>query len=120
MKKALVNKIKKQLEDQKNEIISIISKPKNSIYTEIDNHGDSVDLIQGEILIIANEQLIARNKEKLVKIDAALKKIEKGEFGSCDECGMDISEKRLLFNPAFYLCISCAEAIEIQGKKRLL
>jgi DnaK suppressor protein len=112
MKKVLVNKIKKQLEDERD---AILSKPKVEIIIDID--GDEVDQIQGKILVAANDQLIARDKEKLAKIKIALEKIEDGEYGDCEECGDSIAEKRLLFNPSFNLCISCAEAKEIFKNK---
>lgn len=46
---------------------------------------------------------------ELQKIEAALKRIETGDFGYCVRCDEEIAEKRLENDPATALCISCAK-----------
>jgi DnaK suppressor protein len=53
-----------------------------------------------------------RRRQHLVEIDAALARIETGEYGDCFECGELIHPGRLAADPAVRLCISCAEALE--------
>jgi DnaK suppressor protein len=53
-----------------------------------------------------------RRRRHLVEIDAALKRIDDGEYGLCSECGEFISMGRLAANPAVRLCIACAQALE--------
>jgi DnaK suppressor protein len=50
--------------------------------------------------------------EVVQRIDLALRKIdtEPEEYGVCEECGDDISEKRLSFMPYATLCIECQTA----------
>lgn len=114
MRKPFLNKIRKILEDQRSEIIA---KVKNNAAIDIDIDGDETDEIQGKILALANAQLIARDKEKMVRIENALRKITDGTFGYCEECGEEIVEKRLLVNPGFITCIACAEQLEIISKR---
>lgn len=52
---------------------------------------------------------------EVLRIQAALARIEKGEFGICLACEEEISDKRLDFDPSLPTCIECAEAAE---KKR--
>jgi len=47
-------------------------------------------------------------EERLRKIEKALKKIEKGNYGLCEECGQKIEDTRLKIDPAAELCRSCA------------
>jgi len=47
-------------------------------------------------------------KERLKKVEKALKKIERGNYGFCDKCGQKIEETRLKIDPAAELCRSCA------------
>lgn len=115
MKKVFLNKIKKMLEGQKSEMLEKAAS--TPMLVEVDIDGDDVDVIQGHILAHTNSQLVQRDKEKMMRIDKALKKIDDGSFGVCEECSEDIAEKRLMFNPGFSNCISCAEAIEIENKK---
>jgi len=114
MKKAFTNKIKKLLEEEQQQIVA---RAKSNANVDIDIDGDETDEIQGKIIALANRQLIARDKEKLMKIEAAYRKIADGTYGVCSECEELVSEKRLLFNPIFDTCISCAEQIELMKKK---
>ena len=114
MRKIFLNKMKKLLEAQRTEIIE---KTKLNTDLDIDTQGDETDLIQAKIIALANAQLVARDKDKMLKIEIALKKIADGTFGYCDECNEEISEKRLLVNPGFITCISCAEQLEILSKR---
>lgn len=41
-------------------------------------------------------------------IEAALDRIEAGEYGRCAECGEPISPQRLELDPAVPTCIACA------------
>ncbi len=45
-------------------------------------------------------------------IEAALERIERGDYGLCVECGDVISEKRLEAVPAAELCINCKDRKE--------
>jgi len=49
-----------------------------------------------------------RRKIELQKIDAALRRIEDGEYGYCVACGDEIPKARLAFDPAVASCINCA------------
>lgn len=47
-------------------------------------------------------------KAEMAKIDAALARIEEGEYGYCVKCGALISEERLDVLPYTPLCRNCA------------
>lgn len=53
-----------------------------------------------------------RRRQKLLQIEAALKRIEENDFGHCQECGEDIAYARLEVDPTALLCIQCASALE--------
>jgi DnaK suppressor protein len=62
---------------------------------------------------------IREREAKLIsKIEEALTRIEEGTFGTCEECGEDISEKRLKARPVTTLCINCKRQQENQEKLR--
>src|SRR5581483_7537204 len=68
---------------------------------------DEMDLASSEYLQSFTFRLRGREKVFLEKIDRALVKIEAGDFGACEECGEDISLKRLEARPETSLCIRC-------------
>jgi len=49
-----------------------------------------------------------RRRERGPHIEAALRRIEQGEFGRCTRCDDAISEKRLEVDPTYLLCVNCA------------
>ena len=112
MKKEFIKMVKSTLDTQKQEIIE---RQANAI--DIDLSGDEVDAIQGEILANIQSHLLERDRNKLKLIDGAFAKISEGSFGYCEECGEEISQKRLEFNPLFINCIGCAEQLEVEAKR---
>jgi DnaK suppressor protein len=46
-------------------------------------------------------------KRVLPQIDAALKRIDDGKYGTCTSCGKPISEGRLEARPSSTVCIEC-------------
>lgn len=55
------------------------------------------------------DQLDEIERAELIKIDAALNRIENGSFGICSECSGAIGEKRLKAVPFATICIDCKE-----------
>jgi len=49
----------------------------------------------------------ARREGRFAQIEAALKRIEAGEYGTCLECGTAIPVKRLDIDPAVAHCVDC-------------
>jgi len=52
------------------------------------------------------------DRQLLDSIDAALSRIEEGEYGKCDNCGDLIHEKRLDAFPCSQHCVDCQELNE--------
>jgi DnaK suppressor protein len=74
--------------------------------------GDEVDQSISDYF---NSHLLRfRNRDAfyLKKIDKALKKFERNEYGKCDECDYWIKFVRLLARPTAELCIVCKEESE--------
>ncbi len=54
------------------------------------------------------EALAGSLRESLNDVEAALAKLDKGTFGTCEGCGQPIAPARLEAKPAAKLCIDCA------------
>jgi DnaK suppressor protein len=57
-------------------------------------------------------RLAEADTKELMRIDAALLRMEDDTFGTCIECGEYIEEKRMIALPTAARCISCQEARE--------
>jgi len=56
--------------------------------------------------------LASNERELLYSLEEALKKIEEGSFGICEECANSIAKTRLKALPYARLCVKCQEKKE--------
>ncbi|MBU6427919.1 MAG: TraR/DksA C4-type zinc finger protein [Cyanobacteria bacterium REEB65] len=56
-----------------------------------------------------------RFMESLVGVEAALQRLEVGEYGHCARCGKPIPESRLRVVPQTPFCIACGREQEAEG-----
>ena len=68
-----------------------------------------MDAMQAQAMAKASVQ---RRDAALRRIAAAIKRIDEGEYGRCQECDEAINPKRLEFDPTVLLCIDCANQSE--------
>lgn len=66
-------------------------------------------------------ELRARDRERklIKKIDQTLERIEKDDYGYCDDCGVEIGIRRLEARPTATLCIDCKSLAEIKEKQTM-
>ena len=64
-----------------------------------------MDAMQVQAMAKAEE---ARRQQRLRLIEAALRRIDEGEYGYCVACGDDIVPGRLVSDPASPRCVACA------------
>ena len=65
-----------------------------------------MDALQSQAMQLATER---RRTLEVKRIDSALQRMDKGEFGYCVSCGYAIELKRLETNPVAPTCIDCAQ-----------
>ena len=65
----------------------------------------AMDAMQQQAMAQSNER---QRSAELARIDAALKRVETGDYGYCLACGDEIVEKRLAFDASVAFCIACA------------
>ncbi|AQZ94137.1 RNA polymerase-binding protein DksA [Halopseudomonas phragmitis] len=61
-------------------------------------------------------RMLEREKKLLDKIDQALERLARGEYGWCEETGEPIGLQRLLLRPTATLCIEAKERQELREK----
>lgn len=59
-----------------------------------------------------------RERRLISKVQEAIVRIDDGTYGICDQCGEEISEKRLEARPVTTCCIECKKEEEEQEKAR--
>ena len=108
---------KKKLTEWKTEIVRTNN---DALYnSSLDDNGASADIVdQASSYTEKNVEMRAINRQiKLItKIDQAVKKIQKGTYGYCEETGEPIGLKRLIARPIATLCIAAQEKHEKEEK----
>jgi DnaK suppressor protein len=97
------NILNKKLESLLDEALKTV----DTMTKEDDNFPDPTDRATMES--DRNFELRIRDRERrlIPKIQEALQRIEDGIYGICEECGGEISEKRLESRPEATMCIVC-------------
>lgn len=109
--------IKKQLIEKRDEIIKEArNEIKKNVKVEARQIVESA-LDDGDLSVIDLSQDIAlkrlgAHRENLIKIDEALRKMQDGTYGVCDDCGEHISAGRLKVMPSAIFCRDCQEKRE--------
>jgi DnaK suppressor protein len=117
MNKVQLKKFKTLLTEKRDEIVKKAKQTLEEDMTlDANDLPDEMDLASSEYLQSFTFRLRGREKVFLDKIEKALRKIEDGSFGVCEECGEEISIKRLEARPETTLCIRCKEDQERHEK----
>lgn len=106
LRKALLRKKDDILKEVKDEIAKYISGDNRQL---VDTANDDGDWAQVDISEDISLQRLSAHRKLMYNIDEALRKIAEGTYGVCEECGEEISSKRLLVLPTATLCLDCQE-----------
>ena len=113
---------------QKEHFHNILAKWKNQLMSEVDS---TVGHMKQEALSLPdpldratqeegfNLELRTRDRERklIKKIEQSLDDIDKGVYGYCEECGVDIGIRRLEARPTADKCIDCKTFSEIRERQ---
>lgn len=109
---------RQKLESWKNELLKESSQTLNNLQTENEAKPDMTDRASEEIDRTFELRTRDRERKLINKIDAALRRIEDGTYGYCEETGEPIGLKRLEARPVATLSLE-AQEIHEKAEKRL-
>ncbi len=109
-------KLKQKLLSEKNKIRELLEKMtnqkefnKDKVQVTWSDMGDKEEDNAVEVANFQDNMSLERDLEvNLEKIEYALEKIDREDFGKCVKCGNDIKIERLIAYPEAEACISCA------------
>jgi DnaK suppressor protein len=108
-----LDEYRKKLVHRRNDLVNKLSEFRNeSKQIESDIAQDLADKAESSYTKEFLLSMSDAERDELLQIDAALKRIDKREFGSCLMCQKEISKKRLSHLPWTPLCIECEEKAE--------
>ena len=107
---------RKKLERWKEEILRESRETLESLQEESTNHPDMADRASSESDRALELRTRDRQRKLIAKIDAALKRIEDGTYGYCEETGEPIGVARLDARPIATLSLEAQEMHERREK----
>ncbi len=111
--KTQLAKFKRLLTDKRENLLVQAQKTlTNEMVLSPDDRMDEVDQASSEYMQAFSFRLRGRERFLIDKIDLALRKIDDGSYGVCEDCDEMIGLKRLQARPEAPLCIQCKEAQE--------
>ena len=124
MKKPAADARKKFLESARENLLGMKQKLLGEIDSELraeregnkDEGMDTYDLASEERDREINFILSDRERVKLKQIDDALERLDEGNYGVCESCGLEIAEERLTAMPFSRLCRDCQQDQEREAK----
>ncbi len=109
LRKLLIQKREQIVKEAKIEISKYIKgETRQLVDTALDDGDWSVIDLSEDISL----RQLGAHREVMIKIDAALGKLQEGTYGICEDCGDKISEERLKVLPFAIYCKDCQEKIE--------
>jgi DnaK suppressor protein len=120
MRQRDLNQLRRLLEARKREILSEADRAVGHMNSKSpDGFPDPTDRASLE----SDRALILRMRDRerklLAKIDEAVKRLDTGSYGRCEECGDEIGLERLKARPVTTLCIACKSDQEARERPGL-
>ena len=109
---------RQKLQNWKNELLKESSQTINNLQTDNETKPDMTDRASEEIDRTFELRTRDRERKLINKIDAALRRIQEGTYGYCEETGEPIGIKRLEARPVATLSLEAQEMHE-KAEKRL-
>jgi DnaK suppressor protein len=108
---------KKMLEEMKHGLSQDIDRTVHTMQDEATIFADPNDRASQESDMSLELRNRDRERKLIKKIDETIARIDAGEYGYCESCGVEIGLKRLEARPTATLCIDCKTLDELREKQ---
>lgn len=103
------------LEHQRDELRQHIDSEFGSL-RDVEPVSDAIDLASREEQRLSQLRMLEREKRLLDKIDDALDRLVRGDYGWCEDSGEPIGLRRLLLRPTATLCLEARQRQELRER----
>ena len=108
---------RKMLEEMKRELSQDIDRTVHTRQDEATIFADPNDRASQESDMSLELRNRDRERKLIKKIDETIARIDAGEYGYCESCGVEIGLKRLEARPTATLCIDCKTLDELRERQ---
>jgi DnaK suppressor protein len=117
MNKRMLDHFREILLAWKQELLEEVTRTVHSMQDETANHPDPNDRASQETDMSLELRSRDRERKLIKKIEEANARIDSGDYGYCETCGVEIGVQRLEARPTATLCIDCKTLDEIREKQ---
>ncbi len=117
MNPAQVEHFREILESWKQELMEKVDETVHHMQDEAANFPDPNDRASQESDFTMELRARDRERKLIKKIEEGMQRLDDGEFGFCESCGVEIGVRRLEARPTATLCIDCKELDEIRERQ---
>jgi DnaK suppressor protein len=117
LRKEKLEFFKKELTLRRDTLAREVRQATQDMVNDDETYADSVDQASADADRAVSVHIKNREREILVQIDQALRRMEEGIFGECERCSEDISEARIKAFPFTTLCIDCKAELESEENR---
>ncbi len=117
---------KKLTDAQQAELRDLLNERRTDLLAQMDQNRENLTppnpdegaVLQRNVAREVDQALTNIDASDLVRIDLALKRMDEGSYGDCDECGCVIPFERLKVEPQTQHCVACKSAWESKQAAR--
>ncbi len=117
MNEAQVEHFRRILQNWKSELMHEVDRTVHHMQDEAANFPDPNDRATQESEFSLELRTRDRERKLIKKIEEALENLERGDYGYCETCGVEIGLRRLEARPTATQCIDCKTLDEIREKQ---
>jgi DnaK suppressor protein len=104
--------LKQMLEDRRRDIQDRLRSLRETLPAQVAEVKDAEEQSVDDFAQDVELALMEMKSETLSQIDEAIRRLERGDYGTCANCGREIAEARLKALPFATLCLECRESEE--------
>ncbi|MAA66378.1 MAG: RNA polymerase-binding protein DksA [Alteromonadaceae bacterium] len=101
----------------KQELMEEVDRTMHHMQEDAANYADPSDRATQEEEFSLELRTRDRERKLIKKIDQTMDRIDKDDYGFCDQCGVEIGTRRLEARPTATLCIDCKTLAEIRERQ---
>ncbi len=105
------------LQKWKQELMEEVDRTMHHMQEDAANYADPSDRATQEEEFSLELRTRDRERKLIKKIDQTMDRIDKDDYGFCDQCGVEIGTRRLEARPTATLCIDCKTLAEIRERQ---
>jgi DnaK suppressor protein len=117
MNEAQVEHFRRILQSWKSELMKEVDRTVHHMQDEAANFPDPNDRATQESEFSLELRTRDRERKLIKKIEESLTSLERGDYGYCETCGIEIGLRRLEARPTATQCIDCKTLDEIREKQ---